>query len=258
MNLLSFAKKTFPLIIGLVIWEILSLNDSDFTFRFSNPSAIAESFYKLLFEKNLIEKYDIYYSFFLTFSEILVGFIIGNLIGTLLGLILFYIDEYAEISKYYLVALGSIPIFALAPLLILWFGTGFFAKIMMVTFSTFLISTIQAYEGAKNVDEEYYFLFRSYKATRLQIMKKLIIPSSTIWVLNSYKLNIGFAIIGAFIGEWISSQYGIGHLILAASGLYDVSMIFVGLICLMIMSQMLNVLIGFIEKKVLIWKYLSN
>ncbi|NMC60412.1 MAG: ABC transporter permease subunit, partial [Candidatus Methanofastidiosa archaeon] len=109
-------------------------------------------------------------------------------------------------------------------------------------------------EGAQNVSQDHLNYFKSLNASRSQILSKLIIPSSLVWVFNSYRLNVGFAIIGAFIGEWISSQYVIGHIILAASGLYNVALIFVGIICLMLISFILNTILGFFERRFLIRK----
>lgn len=238
----------------LVIWELAGSIIESFSFKYSSPSLIINGFYNLLTASRLIERYDIYYSFGLTFSETLIGFLIGNIFGSAIGMLLWFSEKVAEITKPYLIVIGAIPIFALAPVMILWFGTGFWAKVMMAAFSTVLVAITQAYEGANNVEHEYLVLFKSFNATRSQILIKLILPSSLIWVLTSYRLNIGFALIGAFIGEWISSEYGIGHLILAASGLYNVSFIFVGLICLIIMALIMNAGLGLVEKYFLSWK----
>ena len=253
-RLLFRIKQFTPLIILLIVWELLSNSISGFTFRYSNPSSILEAFYLQLTNPKIISEYHIYKSFGLTFSATIVGFILGNLFGSLLGLSLWISENIAKITKPYLISIGAIPIFALAPVLILWFGTGFWAKVAMATFSTILVAAVQAYEGAQNVDENYLRLLKSMGASRSQVLIKLIIPASLIWVFTSYRLNIGFAIIGVFIGEWISSEYGIGHLILRAGGLYDVSLIFVGLICLMIMSLLLGSILNLLEKKVLKWR----
>lgn len=243
--------KVLPFIILIVIWEILSSFIVDFQFKFSSPSEIISTFYNQLSDPDLIKRYNIYKSFLLTFLEVLFGFIIGNLLGTLFGMLMWFSPNISRITKPFIIAISAIPIFALAPVLILWFGTGFSAKVIMAAFSVFIVALYQAFEGAQNVSQDYLNYFKSLKATKYQIMTKLIIPSSLVWVLNSYRLNVGFAIIGAFIGEWISSEYGIGHIILAASGLYNVSLVFVGIICLMMISFILNMNLGIVERKFL-------
>lgn len=244
--------KTIPFIVVLVAWQILALIIGGFQFKFSSPSEVLATFYHQLTDPALIEKFNIYRSFLLTFIETLLGFLIGNLIGTLIGMLMWFSPNISKITKPFIIALSAIPIFALAPLLILWFGTGLSAKVTMAAFSVVIVALYQAFEGAQNVSHDHINYFKSLRATKSQIMFKLIIPSSLVWVFSSYRLNVGFAIIGAFIGEWISAQYGIGHIILAASGLYNVSLIFVGIICLMIISFIMNTMLGLIEKRFLL------
>lgn len=246
--------KTVPFIIVIGIWEILSLVITGFQFKFSSPSDVFNTFYLQLTDAKLIDRYNIYYSFWLTLSETFLGFLIGNILGTLLGMLMWFSQNISRITKPFIMAISAIPIFALAPVLILWFGTGFSSKVIMAAFSVFIVAIYQAFEGAQNVSQDHLNYFKSLNASRTQILLKLIIPSSLVWVFNSYRLNVGFAIIGAFIGEWISSQYGIGHIILAASGLYNVALIFVGIICLMLISFIMNTILGFLENRFLIRK----
>jgi len=246
--------RAIPFVVVLVIWELLSWFITDFQFKFSSPSEVAHTFYLQLTDSRMIARYNIYWSFFLTFSATFLGFIAGNIFGTFLGLLLWVSPKTSRITKPFIMALSAIPIFALAPVLILWFGIGFSAKVIMAAFSVFIVATYQSYEGAQNVSQDHLNYFKSLRATRIQVLTKLIIPSSLVWVFNSYRLNVGFAIIGTFIAEWISSQYGIGHIILAAGGMYNVSLIFVGIICLMLISFIINFLLGFVEKKFLLGK----
>ncbi len=237
-----------PLIIFLLFWELFSsLKDSN-QFLFASPSAVFNSLIENI--KNGILIKDCY----ITAFEIIVGFIIGNVLGSLIGLSLWFSKTIAEISKPYVVALGSIPIFAIAPMMIIWFGTGLYAKIMMVVLSTILIAITQSYEGARNVDNEQINLLKSFGATNKQIFRKLIIPSSLLWVFNSLKLNIFYAILGAFIGEFISAEAGLGYRILKASGLYDIPLVLASVILLIFLAFILNSIIGLIEKRKNAWK----
>jgi len=110
-------------------------------------------------------------------------------------------------------------------MMIMWFGTGLFAKIMMAMLSTIIIAFSQSYEGARNVEIKQINLLRSFGANKSLIFKKLIIPSSLIWVFNSLRLTVSFALLGAFIGEFISAEAGLGYRILKAGGLYDVPLV---------------------------------
>lgn len=218
-------------------------------FFFGIPSKIASYiFYKTL-DGSLL------YDFVLTFVETVVGFIAGNILGTLLGLSLWFSKKVFEIAKPYIIALGSAPIFALAPLMIIWFGTGIFSKIMMATLSTLFVAMFQAYSGASDVNKDYITLLNTFKANKNQVFRKLIVPSSVVWVISAFKMNVGFALLGAFIGEYISSNAGLGHLILVASGLFDISLVLVGVLMMVLIALILNYFILKIEmplKKIIV------
>ncbi len=240
-----------PLIIFLLFWQLFSsLKDSN-QFLFASPLTVFNSFIENIRNGILIK------DFYITAFEIIVGFIIGNVLGSLIGLSLWFSKTIAKISKPYVVALGSIPIFAIAPMMIIWFGTGLYAKVMMVVLSTILIAITQSYEGARNVDNEQINLLKSFGATKKQIFRKLIIPSSLLWVFNSLKLNIFYAILGAFIGEFISAEAGLGYRILKASGLYDIPLVLASVILLIFLAFILNSIIGIIEKRKNAWKYIK-
>ena len=171
----------------------------------------------------------------------------GNLIGTTIGLGLWFSKTIFNMAKPYIIALGSAPIFALAPLMILWFGTGIFSKVMMATLSTVFIALFQAYSGALAVNKDYIKLLQSFNATKRQVFTKIIVPSSIVWVISAFKINVGFALLGAFIGEYISSNAGLGHLILVASGLFNISLVLTGVLLMIIIALLFNVIITKIE-----------
>ncbi|MEE9362061.1 MAG: ABC transporter permease [Cellulophaga sp.] len=243
MKIKNTILTLFPLAIFLVLWEFYSSLDDKNMFLFASPSRVFNSLVENIFSGLLIK------DFYITAYEIISGFVIGNIVGCLLGLSLWFSKTIAEISRPYVIALGSIPIFAIAPMMIIWFGTGIFSKIMMVILSTILIAITQSYEGAKNVNVEQVNLLKSFGASNNQIFTKLILPSSLLWVFNSLRLNISFAILGAFIAEFISANEGLGYRILKSSGLYDIPLVIASIILLIFLAFLLNGMIGLIEKK---------
>src|SRR5262249_3112026 len=140
----------------------------------------------------------------------------------------------------------------------LWFGTGILAKIMIATLSTVFIALFQAYTGASEVSGKYIRMMQAFKATKHQIFGKVIVPSAVVWVMAAFKMNVGFALLGAFIGEYISSSQGLGHMILVASGLFDMSLVLCGVLMLICTAFIFNLGISKIEPslKHLIVKYL--
>lgn len=242
------AYRLLPLIAFLLLWQFYATTMPEKQFYFSSPSKVAVEFYRFFVEQNG------FYHTFITFEETVLGFLLGNTVGISVGLLLWFSKRIASISKPYLVALGALPIFALAPLMIVWFGIGIWSKIMMAALATVIIAIGQSYQGAINADYRHIRLMKVFKATRSQIFTTIILPSSLIWVFNSLKLNIGAALLGAFIGEFIAAEAGIGYIIIKASGLFNMGLVFVGCIVLMLMALLLSGLVYLIEKKYMKWQ----
>jgi NitT/TauT family transport system permease protein len=247
----SLLIKLLPGVVFILLWEFY-VRYRGLKFFYGLPSEIFDYLVKKTIDGSLP------YDTFLTLTETVIGFIAGNLLGVSIGLSLWFSKTAFNIAKPYIVALGSAPIFALAPLMIIWFGTGIFSKIMMATLSTLFIALFQAYSGASEVNPEYIKLLKVYKASKMQIFRKIIVPSSVVWVISAFKINVGFALLGAFIGEFISSSAGLGHLIMVASGLFNISLVLTGVFMLIAIAVLLNFLVGKLEmplKKAIV-KYL--
>jgi len=142
----------------------------------------------------------------------------------------------------------------LGPILIFWFGTGFASKAVLAFLSTVVIAIVQAYTGASDVDPNLVRLMRVFRANRSQIFAKLIAPSAMIWVLAGVRINIGMALLGAFIGEFIASSRGLGHLIIVAEGLFNISQIWVGVFAILIVALFFQALANPLEKWARRWQ----
>lgn len=231
-----------PLAILLILWEILANFRIGFSTMFSSPIKILT----LLYEKTVSG--DLPYHMLITAYEAFAGLLLGLFIGCFIGFILVYFPKCSKISHPYIVALSAIPTFALAPLMIIWFGTGLQMKIILAFFSTVFITAFQTYEGASKISESDEIFFKINRATNKQRFWMLSFPASLDWVIQSLKLNAGFCVLGAFIGEFIASEAGLGYIILKASGLYDTTYVFAAIICIIILSMLFNLLAVLINK----------
>jgi NitT/TauT family transport system permease protein len=240
--------RILPLVVFLAAWQIYATMMPDRQFYFSSPVKVATAFVTFFAQQ------DGFRHSFITFFETIVGFMLGNSVGISIGLVLWFSRRVADISKPYLVALGSLPIFALAPVMIVWFGIGIWSKIMMAALSTVIIAIVQSYQGAMNADSRYIRLMKVFKASRLQTFNTIILPSSLIWVFSSIKLNIGAALLGAFIGEFIAAEAGIGYTIVKASGLFNMGLVFSGCIILMMMALLLSGIVHLLERRFMRWQ----
>lgn len=247
-KILFFFLQLMPLIIFLVLWQWFVSGASRRMFLFSSPIAIGHALIVGISDGVLI------HHTWITLVETVLGFLMGNITGIVAGLGLWTSPAMSRILKPYITGFGSIPAFALAPVIIIWFGIGIFSKIMMAALSTVIIALVQSFQGAISVNEKYLNQMKVFGATKKQTFLKVVFPSSLVWVFSSLKLNIGFALLGAFIGEFISAEAGLGYFILKASGLYDMANVFAGLVCMAILAIALSKLLGLIEDRVIFWK----
>lgn len=236
-----------PLIVLLSCWQLYSVVDPQRQFIFSSPVKVFDTFLKLLLNGELARNTGV------TVVEALSGFVLGTVCGAATGLSLWYSRIVAKVAKPYIAALGSIPIFALTPMIIAWFGIGILSKIMLAFISTVVVAIVQSYQGAMSAEPRFLRLMQVLGASRFQTFRAVILPSSLIWVLNAMKLNVGLALLGAFIGEFISAEQGLGYMIVRASGLYDMSTVLVGVFTLVAVALCFTALVEKIEKKLSPW-----
>lgn len=231
----SIVLRVIPLLIFLLIWEAAAYFQKDFSVFFSSPSKIISLFYKETISGTLL------YHTLITAFEAIVGLILGLVVGCGIGFSFVYYPKCSRIAYPYVLALSAIPTFALAPLMIIWFGTGLQMKIILAFLATVFTATFQTYEGAKKISVSDQLFFEINQASNKQRFWLLSFPASMDWVIQSMKLNAGFCLLGAFIGEFIASEAGLGYLILKASGLYDTTSVFVALICIIILSSIFSI-----------------
>ncbi len=221
-------------------------------FLVGSPSGIFAGGFKMLASGDLLS--DTWYTLF----EAILGFVIGTILGSLLGLALWYSAFVARLVEPFIVAINSVPKIALAPIVVLWFGTGLVSKVALSVSLTAIVALIAAYQAAKDADVDLQSLLISMGADKHQVFFKAVVPSTLPSIIATFRINIGFGLVGAVVGEFISSQRGLGHLIYTASSFYDLNTVWVGLFTLMIMGFVLYYVIDIIERTSLPWKQAST
>ena len=217
-------------------------------FLVGSPTGIFSFGYKMILTGELLS--DTWYTLF----EAILGFVIGTIFGSLLGLALWYSVFVARLVEPFIVAINSVPKIALAPIVVLWFGTGLVSKVALSVSLTAIVALIAAYQAAKDADVDLQSLLISMGADKHQVFFKAVVPSTLPSIIATFRINVGFGLVGAVVGEFISSQRGLGHLIYTASSLYDLNTVWVGLFTLMIMGFVLYYVIDIIERASLPWK----
>jgi NitT/TauT family transport system permease protein len=230
------------------LWEIGVRAGWISAFLVGSPFGIFADGYRMLISGDLVS--DTWYTLF----EAILGFVIGTIFGSLLGLALWYSAFVARLVEPFIVAINSVPKIALAPIVVLWFGTGLVSKVMLSVSLTAIVALIAAYQAAKDADVDLQSLLISMGADKHQVFFKAVVPSTLPSIIATFRINIGFGLVGAVVGEFISSQRGLGHLIYTASSLYDLNTVWVGLFTLMIMGFVLYYVIDLVERTTLPWK----
>jgi len=231
-------------IVGLfAAWEMAVRSGLAPVYLYGQPSGILQK------AITLAKDGELFVHLGLTAFEAVTGFLIGTTLGSFAGLSLWLSDTVARILRPIIVAINGVPKIALAPLIVVWFGVGISAKVAIAASLTFIVALITVYQGTQEIDQDLVRMMRSLGAKRRAIWAKVIIPGSVPWIMSTLRLNIGFAMIGAVVGEYISAKQGLGHFIYNAGALYDLNAVFVGIFCLMILALVLDfILVKFEEK----------
>jgi NitT/TauT family transport system permease protein len=230
------------LLAGIIgVWEIGARTGFIDGFFWSQPSKIADTFV-VFFTAG-----DAWTDISFTFRSTVIGFLIGTTAGSLFGLSFWWSRNYAAIVQPYIICFESIPKLALAPLVILVFGIGIVSKIAMAVALTFVISTLTTSAGVKALDPDGERLFYSLGATRWQVFRKFVVPSCLPWIISVLRANIGLALTGAIVGEFISSQHGLGRAILYAGSTYDIALVWVAVLVLSTLAVIMYVLVSWLE-----------
>jgi NitT/TauT family transport system permease protein len=217
-------------------------------FFFGSPAGIMREFQNLLLTGNLARHTSV------TAVEAVIGFVLGVTLGSVIGLALWGSRTTYELLRPYLIVLGSVPVFALGPVLIFWFGTGIWSKIFLAFLATLVIAISQAYAGATEADHRLLQMVQAFGGSRTAAFRSVVVPSAMIWVLSSLRIGSGMALLGAFVGEFISSREGLGHMIIVAEGLYNMNQVWVGVICIALLALLFHSFAQPIERWATRWK----
>ena len=231
------------ILVGIIaFWEIGADTGFIDQFFWSHPSAIYHTL-TIFFTTG-----DAFTDIAFTFRSTILGFLLGTFAGSALGLSFWWSKNYAAIAQPYIICFESLPKLALAPLIVLVFGIGIASKVAVATALTLVVSTLTTFAGVKAVDPDSERLFYSLGASRLQVFRKLVIPSCLPWIISVLRVNIGLALTGAIVGEFIASQHGLGRAIIYAGQTYDIALVWVAVSVLSALVIVMYVTVSWIER----------
>jgi len=231
----------------LFLWQVAADNGAINAFLMGSPEGIAKEAWRLMSSGQLWD------DTLATVYATLIGFLLGSILGAFSGLLLWCSPYVARILDPFFVALNGLPKIALAPMIIIWFGSGMLSKVALAFVATFVVSLLSAYQGTHQIDPSLVNLMRSLGATKRLIFLKLVVPATLPWVISAFRLNIGFALIAEIGGEFIASDKGLGRMIFVSGNLFNLNAVWVGIMMLMVVAVTLYAVVSRIEKKLLPW-----
>lgn len=196
------ALKYGILLAFILVWEFLANIKVIDSFIASQPSRILDTFINL-FSNDLIKHLGV------TLYETLVGFIAGTIFGICIAIILWLSKFLSKVFEPFLVVLNSLPKVALGPIIIIWVGSGTSAIIVMALAISLIVTILDILHGFMNTDKDKIKMARTFKANKLQILTKIVIPANISTFINSLKINIGLSLVGVISGEFLVSKAGL-------------------------------------------------
>ena len=243
MGRVTVALWRWGLLVGLIaLWEVGARLGWLDAFYFSSPSEVV---------RTAVTKWrtgDLWRDIAYTSTSTLLGFVLGTVIGSLVGLLFWFGRKTAMIAEPWLVVLNALPKLALAPVLVILFGIGFSSKVVLAFLMTVVTAAIAAWSGAKAVDPALSTLLFSLGARRGQVFLHLVVPSSMPWIISGLRVNIALSMAGAIVGEFIASDRGLGRMIVYAGTVFDLKLVWVGVVVLSILSVLMYLAVVLLEK----------
>ncbi len=232
----------------LLLWEVLSSREIINSFLFSKPSSIIQ-----LLKKYIISG-ELYTHISISVYETVLGLLIGTTLGIVIAILLWWNKTLAKVMAPFLVILNALPKTALAPIFIIWAGTGVKGIVVVAVSISLILTVLSSYNYFKNIDEEKIKMLQSFGANKWQILTKLVLPANTVNLVDIAKINIGMSWVGVIMGEFIVSRAGIGYLIVYGSQIFKLDLVMMGVFILAIiaylMYQTVNILEKILKKKI--------
>jgi NitT/TauT family transport system permease protein len=235
----------------LFVWQGVSGRLID-NFFISNPIDVGQRLIEWTLDGS------IFTHLWATIYATMAGFAIGSVLGGTLGIWLGVSPFISRLLNPYLNGLNALPKVALAPLFVLWFGLGIESKIALAAALVLFLVFLNTFAGVRQVDQDLIEIARLMKATRLQVIAKVIVPSAMSWMFAGLRVSVPYALIGAVIGEMVASNKGLGYLVQFSGAQFDTAGVFAVLIVIALLAMTLNFLVDAVQNHLEQWRITSR
>ena len=228
----------------IALWELLADMKIINSFITSSPSRILKTFINM-------QNNDLILHLGVTVYETVIGFLAGTAIGLVIAILLWWSKFLAKVFDPFLVVLSSLPKTALGPIIIIWVGAGTPAIIVMAIAVSLIVTILDISNGFLNTDKEKIKMAKSFNATKLQILTKIVIPSNISTFINTLKVNIGLSLVGVITGEFLVSKAGLGYLIVYGGQVFQLDLVMTSVIILGAISAIMYGTVTILQKLIL-------
>ncbi len=238
----------FSLALALLLWEGI-VRWGDFpAFILPGPEMVWQRLIQSVHNQTLL-RHTLY-----TLREVLSGLALGVGLASGLGYGIAKSRNLERLLSPYIVASQSVPVVAIAPLLVIWFGPGMLSKVLICALIVFFPVLVNTVVGVRSVPEDLRDLMRSLNASRWQTFRLLEAPAALPVFLGGLRIGATLAVIGAVVGEFVGADRGLGFLINVARGQFDTALVFVAVFTLVLMAMILYGMVVLLEKRLLAWQ----
>ena len=256
-RVMLLALQILVAVVAILLWYVLSTYPVFGhillpPFFFSTPLDVAQQIVAW-FASGVIWKH-----LWVTLWESILAFVIGSLGGVAVGFWFARQPRTAAVFDPYVKMINALPRVVLAPIFTLWLGLGIWSKVALGVTLVFFIVFFNVYQGVKEVSPTVLANARMLGMTERQLMRHVYWPSALSWVFSSLHTSVGFAVVGAVVGEYLGSAAGLGYLIQQAEGVFDVAGVFAGMFVLAAFVIVIDTIVSLVEKRLLVWRPLAS
>jgi NitT/TauT family transport system permease protein len=240
-------------VVGIAAWQLLTTVPIFGRivlppFFFSNPVDVGSQIVAW-FASGIIWKH-----LAITLWESILAFVIGSLGGVAVGFWFARQPRVAAVFDPYVKMANALPRVVLAPIFTLWLGLGIWSKVALGVTLVFFIVFFNVYQGVREVSRTVLDNGRMLGMSERQLMRHVYWPSALSWMFSSLHTSVGFAVVGAVVGEYLGSAAGLGYLIQQAEGVFDVAGVFAGMFVLSAFVILIDVAVSLVERRLLVWR----
>ena len=227
---------------ALLLWQLLADTGVFDVFITSSPKRIVVTIADLIKNDNL------FYHIGVTLYETVLGFLIAVVLGTFIALLLWWSDVLRRVFEPYLIVLNALPKIALGPIIIVWCGSGSKSIVLMAVLIGLIVTIINMLSGFLATDKDKILLMLSMRATKFQILRKLVIPGTMKTFVSTLKIDVGMAWIGSVMGEYMVSKAGLGYLIVYGGQVFKLDLVMAATVVLCLLATLMYLVVAAVEK----------